>query len=149
VARITIFPRFFGFGVDPHPFGIVNARSLQPFHHGIKDPDKVLKWYGPLGRESGEGTCVSFKNAMRATEISKALRKADEYVLAFRNHAQEQVPRWRQQDQHCYDRMWCGPIMRNSANISTMEGLIGVNGTLYRYKFRDPGREWHNTHLKF
>jgi Protein of unknown function, DUF273 len=149
VAKITIFPRLFGFAVDPYLSGLEQSRALHPFHHGVKESDNVLKHYGPLGNVSGNGTCVSFSKALSRLEIVSLLKNAEKSFFSSTSGDPSCVPRWRHLNSSCIDDLWCPPITWNASTVALVDGVVAVNGTLQKHMYSDPGRDWHSILFKY
>jgi hypothetical protein len=149
MANITIFPRFFGFAVDPYTSGLHQARTLHPFHHGVKDAKDLLRLYGPLGSVNGTGTCVNFAQALSRSEVASLVKTAENSFFSSSSGDSACVPRWRHLNSSCIDDLWCPPITWNASTLARADGAIAVNGTLRTYVYSDPGRDWHSTLFKY
>ena len=160
LGTITIFPRLFGFVVDPAGLR-TGGRNLHPFHHGVKNVTIALQDYGPLGPIDGSQRCVNFSQAMTKQGTAAVLKTRDREVVEKLQGCDSQVPRWYTTSEPfekqpkldlakakatpldpCFDELWCPPKLRTLGLKN--EGVVTINGTLQVFKYSDPGRDWFN-----
>jgi hypothetical protein len=144
-AKITIFPRFFGFGVDPAPSGLGHSRNLHPFHHGVKDRKEMLAIYGPLGTPGTKEKCVNFTNALSRQEVVRLIRSTESYFYNDKSSDPSLVPRWKYSNDSCVDDLWCAPPVWDAGSLARAEGVVAVDGVVRNFTYSHPGRDWHST----
>jgi Protein of unknown function, DUF273 len=144
VAKITVFPRFFGFAIDPFQSGLTASRCLHPFHHNVKRWNDLKHIYGPLGTAEGKGTCVSFAKSLSKRQVAYTIRSAESYYYYATSFDPSQVPRWNYPNRSCVDSLWCAPVTWNPSSLALLDGVIALDRVLQRYNYTPPKREWHS-----
>jgi hypothetical protein len=144
VAKITVFPRFFGFAIDPFQSGLTASRCLHPFHHNVKRLKELKHIYGPLGTAEGKGTCVSFAKSLSERQVADTIRSAEGHYYYAASFDPSQVPRWNYPNRSCVDSLWCAPVAWNASSLARLDGVIARHRVLQKYKYTPPEREWHS-----
>lgn len=143
-AKITIFPRFFGFSFDAQPFGLDKARLLQPFFHGYKDSEAVRQIFSIAPDGYPARGVVSVESI---ETLGKRLLAKEQIILRDKMPAAwDSVPQLRKADPSCFDRLWCPPLAVNFSGPWPV-GTLKVNGSLETYVYEDPGTDGFNPML--
>lgn len=139
-AKITIFPRFFGFSLDGAVFGLEDSRLLHPFFHNEKDSIGVRMKYsvGPDGCP-GPG-----KKRFGEEQFGKKIQMADKLVLNYNGLAAwDIVPRWRYSNESCCSDLWCPPLPAGFEGEWPV-GNVKINGSVSNTTYEYPGVDWFN-----